>query len=992
MKWSIEHNHVKMRWKFFLILVIFSIIPIVIVTLLLTRNMFNYLENQTYDMFRSLVDQASINVQFMQTKYEKELKDLVNNNEFLQIIDTNFENKLTEIEQDEILGKILRDNIGKVIDGDILLLQFNKYSFIDETAYKVRSYTRGGYSIDFDNLVNDNSYKQIIDENIKDSVLTIFDSSVISGYEVDLRPVMLYPVWDKDDLIGLIMIILTKDQLYNLYRQMNKLRLGTLYIIDRYERILSKNHPVSDDYFIFDSDIGNYIYHKDLGSYDRNNNMTLEDYQILITGNDIFDNQEISGFIKDNYDNYKKINFTTINSTKYLTIFTKDNRNQFYLLFLLPDNHISKPIKDVLRAIVMITVTIIFILLGLMFFLNHFFLKPFESATEAIQQRNLYFMNLAHEIKTPLTLIKNFLERYFQKVEVTEELKIIKQNIDKLEKDMINILDVRKLELGVDSYDHNQVTNISKMITQKKNLFEEMAYRKKIKISFELDDDCYVRIDPLALDRVINNLIDNALKYSKGETYVSVVLKSYKERVTLEVKDQGIGIDRKDLKKIFRPYSQVGGKKTMGQGVGLGLYVVNRIISGLKAQISVQSEINKGTTFTIRFKKELSPDNFTENEHLYSSGSFSQDFIMKEMEESKFQAGRQNILIIEDNLDLLYYLKTSMEENYNVFYASNGREAKEKLENMKKPDLILSDIMMEEMNGFEFLEFANNSSRLRDIPIIFLSAVENPEEKIKAYDTGAVDFVNKPFSTNELIAKIDSLLKFQQLKKQLYENDKYATLGMLLGGISHEIFNPLLGIYAPLENLDMLYEKIEIPQDKKEKIVKFTDNIKNSVRRIEEIVKSLKILYYNKQMDKDIIQVETIIASIIEIFRNKIKGRIEIEYDLMKDFEIVGNHSAFSQILLNLIGNAIDAIDDEGVIYIKTGKNKNRLYLKVIDDGAGIPEEDFDIIFNAFFTTKEIGKGTGLGLYLVKDLVMRMGWDIEVSSRVGEGTTFTILF
>ena len=306
-------------------------------------------------------------------------------------------------------------------------------------------------------------------------------------------------------------------------------------------------------------------------------------------------------------------------------------------------------------------------------------------------------------------------------------------------------------------------------------------------------------------------------------------------------------------------------------------------------------------------------------------------------------------MVSEDNKELLFLLKNELETHYNLYLASNGVEAINILDNKPHIDLILSDVMMPKMDGFEFLEYIGKNKNYNTIPFIFLTATETHEAQIKAFHQGAVDFLKKPFSIEILQARIEALIQFHLLKKELYEKDKYATLGMLLGGISHEIFNPLLGINAPLENLEVFVEDIE-EEKQQEKGLKYIRQIETNVQRIENIVKSLRILYYNQQVTTQTLNIKEIIGPLRSA---KKESRYSIRFHIDEEFSVVRNHGSASQIFMNLIANAIDSMQNKeykGNTY-QMWKSDTKQYITCSDIGDCSDDGD---IFNVFTQPKKL--------------------------------------
>lgn len=998
-----KKRNIKIKSKILVIILFITVIPMFTVTYFFSENFFGFLNEQSEEYYLTLMEQVSININYELDKYKKIIDELLLDGDFRRLFFAyQYFTAIEEIRYDNELGNAVRNNLINNIEGDINIIQFDRKSILENKDIKSGSYSLGQYRIDTDRLLVDPLFLYLKENPDTDFLIGSFNKDVIIGFDSDKKSVIVYAVRDdRKNINKLIVVILQTNYFLNLYSHLNKLQFGTLFISDFKGNLLSLNHPSIYDYFDYDRVNRVYIQGNSVKEV-NDNKMTLDDYNKLVLDPAVLNYPDILEFLVDSgletpflkgTKTGKKNIVINYNNNSYYTVGRVDVRTNMKYVFMIPLYHVTKPVRDFFRLIVILSTSLLAGLIILLVVINMIFLSPLEKAYVGLEEKNLHFMNLAHETKTPLTLIKNYLDRYIEKTELTDELKVIKQNIYKLERDMVNILDSRKLEQGKVIYNMNKDYSFSDFLRMKEKLYKEAALKKNIEIVFDIKDNMIIKTDPLALDRIVNNLVDNAIKYTPEGGSVRVILSEQKDKVEFQVIDSGVGISNENIKKLFKPYSQIFNPLGSSKGVGLGLYITHCVVKEMKGVLTVNSTLGKGSVFSVKFKQVKSPTSVEAinpsdisriplvSESIHSVKSDKQEFI----------SGRKTILVLEDNPDLLFYITTELEKDYNVFSAENGNIGLEILPEIKKPDLILSDIMMPEMDGFNFLEFIHNNQKYNDIPLIFLSASSGNDEKIKAFHGGAVDFISKPFSIELLKARIESLINFQILKKELYEKDKYASLGMLLGGISHEIFNPLLGIYAPLENLEVLIEKSENKLNI-EKGMRFISNINESVNRIENIVKSLKILYYNRDLNTEDLNVNEIIQSIVQIFNKKISDKIKIEFSVDDGFTVKGNHSSLTQILINLISNSIDAIGDCGYVEIKAVSSKKGNYILVSDNGHGIEEEDLGNIFNAFFTTKEVGKGTGLGLYIVKDLAIRMGWELEVSSKVNVGTTFKIIF
>ncbi len=406
--------------------------------------------------------------------------------------------------------------------------------------------------------------------------------------------------------------------------------------------------------------------------------------------------------------------------------------------------------------------------------------KEVDEQTKIIKKQNeektSYFINLAHETKTPLTLILNYLDKYITKAGMDKELSVIKENLGKLKNNMANFLDYEKLERGQDFYDHSQITNISGALTNSLKLFRETAEKSGIKlVEKTIVKDAVIKADPYAVGRIINNLLGNAIKYTDADGTVTVNLKRSSEHIILSIKDNGIGIPEDQLVNIFESYYQVSRKKRNIQGIGMGLNIVKKIMDDLNGTIDVKSIVDQGSEFILFFRKYKGK--YTETKEILPEDSYYPVKLINKniTEDDKEEPEKYTILVVEDNPDMLFYLKEELGGFYNVFTAGNGRKALEKTGIMKNINLVISDVMMDEMDGFDFYKEFKKNELFKAIPFIFLTAKNTRHDKLKALAGGAVDYINKPFDIEELRAKIYSIIRlgefqFEQSKAQLVKN------------------------------------------------------------------------------------------------------------------------------------------------------------------------------------------------------------------------------
>jgi len=397
------------------------------------------------------------------------------------------------------------------------------------------------------------------------------------------------------------------------------------------------------------------------------------------------------------------------------------------------------------------------------------------------EEKTDLFINIAHETKTPLTLINNYLGAYINKHGLTNELKIIKKNFERLLKNMIDYFDLEKIIKGKIIYEHNDIVNFSDFLINKIIIFSEFAKTKNIKIYSNIASNLFIKINENAIDRIINNLIENAIKFTNdnGEVYIDLYEKN--NFIYFSVEDTGIGLTDEEIAHICEPYYQTISNKKNVEGLGMGLNIVKKIVDSINGEILIESKINEGTAFIIKFLKYYPVDKVKIKENI-NINIDDNSKVHKIFENVEYKKGRYNIFIVEDNLDLLSFLVDNMKSYFNIFYAINGKDALKKIEKIPKINLIISDIMMNEMDGYEFYDNLIMNKKYKRIPFIFLTARTFSKEKIDALKKGAIDFIYKPFLIEELIAKINSILKIQDaLKKEnllKISNKLYSILDM----------------------------------------------------------------------------------------------------------------------------------------------------------------------------------------------------------------------
>ena len=396
---------------------------------------------------------------------------------------------------------------------------------------------------------------------------------------------------------------------------------------------------------------------------------------------------------------------------------------------------------------------------------------------ELDQLKSRFFANISHEFRTPLTLILGQIDSVMsENIDVKEKVKlqIANRNARRLLGLINQLLDLSKLEAGsmeLNAEPHNVVSFLKSLFYS----FESLAESQKISIKFSSEyENIPVAFDPDKMEKIFYNLISNAFKFVTSDGEIKVCLKVIQSSVEIRIKDTGIGIPSNRLPHIFDRFYQVDSSATRKhEGTGIGLALTKELIELHKGDISVNSKEGEGSEFVIRLplgdfkieKKELV--NLQPGGSVNVNNFNAQDKGEKIPElDSHLSENHEIVLILEDNLDVRNYISELLKTDYKVIEASDGEEGILKARD-EIPDLIITDVMMPQMDGYEFSNKIRVDEKTSHIPIIMLTAKAALDDKITGLKTGVDDYITKPFSAKELKVRVKNLIyQREQLRKR----------------------------------------------------------------------------------------------------------------------------------------------------------------------------------------------------------------------------------
>ncbi len=395
-----------------------------------------------------------------------------------------------------------------------------------------------------------------------------------------------------------------------------------------------------------------------------------------------------------------------------------------------------------------------------------------EKAKEVDKVKSAFFTNISHEFRTPLTLIKGpvatLLEEYANNPRTKEQLKLVERNSDLLLKLINQLLDLAKLESGTLTVDKTE-GDMNSFLLAIANSFSSMALQKNIGLTIEPPSSRYLALfDKDKLETILINLVNNAIKFTPPGGNVNVrflweTLTQNSNRLTISVADTGIGIPADQQTKIFERFHQVNeAHKEVGTGIGLSL--VKELVSLMEGTLTLKSELGKGSEFVIVLPVEivraLSEGEVTVRAMDAPEIALQEKFLVKESENETGDDVKARLLVVEDNDDLRSFIISSLGGEFHFIEARDGREGMEKAFE-EVPDLIISDVMMPEMDGITMTKKIKKDTRTSHIPLILLTAKTSEESKLSGLETGADDYLTKPFNRNELLLKVRNRIALQ---------------------------------------------------------------------------------------------------------------------------------------------------------------------------------------------------------------------------------------
>ncbi len=689
-----------------------------------------------------------------------------------------------------------------------------------------------------------------------------------------------------------------------------------------------------------------------------------------------------------------------------------------------------------------------------------------EALAEIDQAKTAFFSNVSHEFRTPLTLMLGPLEDEIAALgqdapDTADRLTMVHRNGLRLLRLVNTLLDFSRIEAGRVQARYRPIdlgTYTAELVSNFRSACDRAGLRLRTDCT-DLDQPVYVDGD--MWERIVLNLVSNAFKYTlTGGITVGLRPAQDHQAVLLTVQDTGIGIPEAELPHIFDRFHRIEGQRGRTlEGTGIGLALVSELVRLHGGGIEVESRIDTGTTVSVRIpfgQSHLPADRVSETTGRttpegIAAAAFVEEALrwLPDSQEAR-EAGRwdivrnapplgvetetkgqerRRILLADDNADMRDYVRRLLRPAYDVETVRDGQQALASAKALR-PDLILSDVMMPRMDGFGLLAGIRADPDLRDLPIILLSARAGEEARVEGLDQGADDYLVKPFSAMELLARVRSNLELARLRQQardalqdanealeqrvaaemerrakaeesLRQSQKMEAIGHLTGGVAHDFNNLLTVISGGVETLQRMLSTVPLGAHDA-RVKRALGMIGQGADRAATLTHRLLAFARRQTLDPRPLNANKLVAGMSELLRRTLGEVVALETVLAGGlWRTAADANQLENALLNLAVNARDAMPEGGKLTIETANTHlddtyaaehedvapgQYVMIAISDTGTGIDSQTMDHVFEPFFTTKDIGQGTGLGLSQVYGFIKQSNGHVKLYSEIGQGT------
>ncbi|HEY0601394.1 MAG TPA: ATP-binding protein [Herpetosiphonaceae bacterium] len=635
-----------------------------------------------------------------------------------------------------------------------------------------------------------------------------------------------------------------------------------------------------------------------------------------------------------------------------------------------------------------------------------------------------FFSNVSHEFRTPLTLMLGPLEATLNAAQGSlsaadrEHLEVAYRNALRLLKLVNTLLDFSRIEADRAQASYEPV-DLAAFTADLASLFRSAIEQAGLAFAVEcppLPEPVYV--DREMWEKIVLNLLSNAFKFTQ-QGQITLRQQLVDGQIELSVADTGAGIPASDIDHVFERFHRIAGAAGRShEGSGIGLALVQELAALHGGSVRVTSTLGQGSSFTVSIPLGRA---HLPAEQIRAGGNDSRAHLDAFVDEAlrwlpnadravqpsttpglELPAQRSRILLADDNADMREYVARLLSAHYAVVAVPDG-EAALQAAREQLPDLILSDIMMPRLDGIGLLAQLRADPGTRTIPVILLSARAGDEARAAGIETGADDYLIKPFAARELLARVKTHLELVRMRREaaeeralrsaaealVQERDQFLSLA------AHELKTPLTSIRG---YVDLFVRRAHQEDRLSERDERTLEVITRQVGRLNKLIAELldlsRIQTGQFEMARHSLDLGSLIRRVADDVR-LVLTRHSLELELPDEpLVIYADELRLEQVLQNLIENAVKYSPYGGQITVSAARQQPGVCLSVRDQGIGIPEAAREQIFQRFYRAHNANQqsvnGLGIGLYVVREIVRHHSGTIDVASQEGVGSTFTV--